>query len=122
VSALIASVVAIGRQVAAEYRSDSMQIRRMVKVSDGAGGSIPTPSIIGTVGCVLTAGATRPDERAEADRAGVTTPYVIRNIPHNTDIKASDEALIGGRTFRIVGVLKAESVNVAITAVAEERT
>jgi hypothetical protein len=29
--------------------------------------------------------------------------------------------VIGGRTFEILGVLRAEAVNVAVTAVAEER-
>lgn len=121
-SAVIAQAVAIGRQVAAQYRPDTYEVRRTRVVDDGEGGETPTTTTVESGGCVLTAGAIRPDERAIADAAGSTVPYTVRNLPHNTILTAEDELLINGRTFQVLGVLRAEATNVAVTAVCQERT
>lgn len=122
-SGVIATAVAIGRQVAAQYRVDAYQVvRGTTRVADDAGGWVETPAVVEAGTCVLTAGATRPDERAVADRAQSATPYVLRNLPWNTILAASDTVLVAGRTFEVLGVLRAEGVNVAVTAVLEERT
>lgn len=121
-SAVIAQAVAIGRQVAAQFRVDTYDVIRPARTPDDAGGWTETPGVVESGGCVLTAGATRPDERAIAERSQSASPYVIRNIRHDTILKASDTVKIAGRTFEILGVLRAEGANVAVTAVAEERT
>lgn len=121
-SAVISQAVAIGRQVAAQYRSDTYSVVRVVRTPDDAGGWTETPGVVESGQCVLTAGATRPEEKAIADQAQSVTPYVLRNLPDDTSLTADDTVTIGGRTFQILGVLRAESVRVAVTAVAEERT
>jgi hypothetical protein len=122
VSGAIEAAVAVGRRVAAGYRPDTCQVVRGQSLTpDGAGGYTETPNVVGTHGCVLTAGATRPSEAAEAERLGATVPYFVRNLPFDATILATDELVIGGRTFRVLGVLRAEAVNVAQTAVCEER-
>jgi hypothetical protein len=117
----IAPIVENARRLAADYRFDSYTVVRATSTSDSAGGASTTTSVVEAGTCVLTAGATRPDERAVADRAQSSAPYVIRNLPYNTVLRATDTVVIGGRTFEILGVLRAEAVNVAVTAVAEER-
>jgi hypothetical protein len=121
-SAVISQAVAIGRQVAAQYRPDVYEVRRTTTVDDGEGGETPTTITVESGGCVLTAGATRPAEIAIADQAGSTTPYVARNLPYNTVLTAEDELRINGRIFQVLGVLRAEATNVAVTAVCQERT
>lgn len=119
---VIASAVAIGRQVAAQYRPDTYAVLRTVETDDGEGGSTPDTATVEVGGCVLTAGAIRPDERAIADQAGSTTPYVARNLRHDTLLTARDVIRIGDRDFDVLGVLRPEAVNVAVTAICQERT
>lgn len=122
-SAVIAQAVAIGRQIAAQYRADTYTLLR---ASGGTGdssaaddGSVATEE---SGGCVLVAGNLRPAEQIIADQAGSTSPYAARNMPYNSDARATDVLVIGGRRFEILGVLRAEAVNVAVTAICEERT
>lgn len=117
----LAGIVANARLIAADYRFDSYQIVRGVNTPDDAGGWTTVEGVVESGTCILTAGATRPDERVVADRAQSAAPYVLRNLPHSTILTASDTVVVGGRTFQVLGVLKAEAVNVAVTAVCEER-
>lgn len=118
----LAPVIETARRLAGDYRFDTYQVVRGVRTPDDAGGWNEEPGVVESGGCVLTAGATRPDERAIAERAQSSTPYVLRNLPHNTILAASDTVIVAGRTFEILGVLRTEATNVAVTAVAEERT
>jgi hypothetical protein len=77
--------------------------------------------VVESGGCVLAAGVRMPEERALADQVRATTPYVLRNMPWNTSLIASDTVTVNGRTFEVIGVLRPEAVNVAVTAVCEER-
>lgn len=117
----LAAIVAQARAIAADYRCDAYTVMRPQYADDGAGGHDPTYGQVEAGLCLLTAGATRPDERVIADRAGSQAPYVLRNLPHDTALAASDRVVIGGRTFEVLGVLRAEAANVAVTAVCEER-
>lgn len=117
----LAPIIAQGRRIAADFRFDTYEVRRTTGVDDGEGGETPTTTTVESGGCVLTAGATRPEERAIADQAGSTTPYVVRNLPYNTALTAEDEVRINGRVFAVLGVLRSEAINVAVTAVLEER-
>jgi hypothetical protein len=122
-SGVIGQAVAIGRQVTAQYRPDTYQIvRGTVAIPDSAGGYTATPAVVESGGCVLTAGAIRPAEQAIADRAGATVTYTVRNMPHDTTLLASDTLTINGRTFEVLGVLRGEATDVAVTAVCQERT
>lgn len=122
-SGLIASVVAIGRDIAADYRPDAYQILRTVSTPDDGGGRTEVEAVVEAGGCVLTAGATRPEERAEAARVEATAPIVVRNMPHTTGLVASDTLLVNGtRRLEVLGILRAEAVNVAVTAICEERS
>lgn len=119
---VISQAVAIGRQVAAQYRPDSYQVvRGASRTPDGEGGWTETPTVVETGTALLTAGATRPQERAIADRTQSTVPYVLRNLPYLTGVQASDTVQVNGRVFEVLGVLRPEAVNVAVTAVIEER-
>lgn len=71
--------------------------------------------------CSLTAGATRPEERLIADRAGTRTPYVIE-LPHRTQATGQHAIRVNGRTFAIVGgALKDGSEGLTARLVCEER-
>lgn len=120
-SSVISQAVAIGRRVAADYRIDAYQVVRATRTPDNEGGWTEAPAVVESGTAVLTAGATRPDERALADKVQAVTPYVLRNMPYTTTITASDTVTVNGRTFEVIGVLRAEAVNVAVTAVLEER-
>jgi hypothetical protein len=117
----IAPIVENARRLAADYRFDTYAVVRTLSTSDSAGGGTDTPGVVESGGCVLTAGATRPDERAIADRAQSSSPYVLRNLPWNTILTARDTVVVSGRTFEVLGVLRTGAVNVAVTAVCEER-
>jgi hypothetical protein len=119
----LAGIVATGRTIAAQARegADTYQVIRPVRTPDDAGGWTEVPGVVEGGQCFLVAGATRPEEKAIADRAQSTTPYVLRDLPYNTTLTAADTVAIGGRTFQILGVLRNEAVNVAVTAIAEER-
>lgn len=119
-SGVIASAVAIGRQVAAQYRVDTYTIRRATSTPDGEGGGTDAESTEESGGCILTAGATRPEERAYADRITGSVPIIVRNMPWNTSLKASDVLEVNGRRLNVLGVLRAEGANAAVTAVCEE--
>jgi head-tail adaptor len=121
-SAVIQQAVAIGRQVAAQYRPDTYEVRRTVETDDGEGGSTPVTTTVESGGCVLTAGVIRPAEQAVASAAGATVAYTVRNLPYTTVLTAEDELRISGRTFQVLGVLRSEVTNVAVTAVCQERT
>jgi len=123
VSATIQQAVAIGRRVAAQYRPDTYDLLR---ASGGSGDSSATDDqsegVVESGTCILAAGNLRPVEQIIADQAGSTTPYAARNMRYDTIARATDVLSIGGRRFEILGVLRAEAVNVAVTAVCEERT
>lgn len=120
-SALIASVVALGRVEAAKYRADTYQILRLTTVPDDAGGWTETEGVVESGGCILTAGNTRPEERALAEKISAIAPIIVRNMPHMTTLIAADTLLINGtRRLNVLGVLRAEAVNVAVTAICEE--
>lgn len=121
-SAVIANAVAIGRQVAADYRPDTYEVRRTTGVDDGEGGEVPTTTTVESGGCVLTAGARQPTEQAIADAAGSTVPYIVRNIRYDTVLTAQDDLRINGRVFQVLGVLRNEAARVAVTAVCQERS
>lgn len=121
-SAVIANAVAIGRQVAAQYRADTYSIVRVTRTPDDEGGWTEVSGVVESGTAILTAGATRPDERALADKVQAATPFVLRNMPWNTTLAADDTVTVNGRTFQVLGVLRAEAVNVAVTAVLEERS
>ena len=118
----VAPIRDLGRRLAAEYRFDAYTVVRTVNADDGEGGGTPTEGVVEAGSCNLTAGATRPEERAVADQAQSTAPYVLRNLPWNTILAASDTVQVAGRTFEVLGVLRTEAANVAVTAVVEERT
>lgn len=119
---VIQQAVAIGRQVAAQYRPD---VYSLVRASGGTGDSSgtddQTEATVEGGACVLIAGALRPTEQTIAEQAGSTTPYAVRNMPYLTIARATDVLVINGRRFEILGVLRTEAVNVAVTAVCEER-
>ncbi len=120
-SALIASVVALGRGIAADYRPDTYQLLRPVLVADDAGGWTETEGVVESGGCILTAGNTRPEERAMAEKISAIAPIIVRNMPYTTTLTAADTLLINGtRRLNVLGVLRAEAVNVAVTAICEE--
>lgn len=122
---ILANAVAIGRRTLADpqigARADTYEVRRTTGVDDGEGGETPTTTTVENGGCLLTAGATRPEERAIADQAGSTTPYVVRNIRYDSILTAQDELRINGRVFQVLGVLRNEAARVAVTAVCQER-
>lgn len=122
-SAVIAQAVAIGRQVAAQYRPDTYAL---VRASGGTGDSSGTDdqaeATVEGGGCVLVAGNLRPTEQIIANQVGSTTPYAVRNMPYTTSARAADVLVINSRRFEILGVLRTEAVNVAVTAVCEERS
>jgi hypothetical protein len=119
----LAGIKAIGRGVVAQARegADAYQVIRPVRTNDDAGGWTEADSVVESGECFLIPGATRPEEKAIADRAQSTTPYVLRALPFNTILTADDTVRIAGREFSVLGVLRAEAANVAVTAVAEER-
>lgn len=117
----LAAIVEQARAIAAGYRFDAYTVLRPTTADDGAGGHEPTYGPVEAGACILTAGATRPDERVIAERSAATSPYVLRNLPHDTLLEASDRVEIGGRTFEVLGVLRTEAANVAVSAVCEER-
>lgn len=122
-SATITQAVAIGRQIAAQYRIDTYDlVRGTSRTPDGQGGYTETPNVVESGTCILAAGALQPREQAIADEAGATVAYVVRNMPYLSAVTASDQIAIAGRTFEVLGVPKAEGVRVAITAVCQERT
>jgi head-tail adaptor len=122
-SGVIGQAVAIGRQVAAQYRADPYDLTRGTsQVADGEGGYTTTPTVIESGTCILAAGALQPREQAIADQAGATVAYAVRNMPYTSGVQAGDDLMIGGRTFHVLGVPKVEVVRVTITAVCEERT
>lgn len=121
----LAGVVATGRQLAAQARAgaDTFAVLRTTDAAGGEGGASGTEATGDTGECLLTPGATRPEERVIADAAGSQAPYVVRALPWDIDLKASDVLLINGtRRMEVLGVLKAGAANVVVTAVCEERT
>jgi hypothetical protein len=118
----LAPIIETGRQIAADFRFDTYRVIRTTRTPDGEGGWASVTAIEEQGAAVLTAGATRPDERALADRVQSASPYVLRNLPHTTVLRADDTVEVNGRTFQVLGVLRTEAANVAVTAVLEERS
>lgn len=117
----LAAAVALGRAQAARYRPDRYAVVRATSTPDDAGGGTATEAVVEEGGCLLTAGATRPQERAIADRLGSQAPLVVRNLPWDSGVTAQDTLLINGtRRLNVVGVLRAGALTVALTAVCEE--
>lgn len=114
--------VAIGKRLVADAATDAYDILRAVSTDDGEGGSTAVESVAESGRCILTAGATRPEERAIADQQGSTVPYVVRALRWDSVITAQDVVRINGRRFEVLGVLRPESMRAAITAICEERS
>jgi len=122
VSGIIADAVAQGRVIAAGFRPDPYEVLRTVATPDGQGGSTEVESVVEAGGCLLTAGGTRPEEVAFAERAGAQAPFVARNMPHQSGVTARDVLRIAGRRFEVVGVLRTGATSVTVTAICEERS
>jgi len=91
-------------------------------VSDGAGGTTVGAETVAEMGtCGLTAGTTRPEERAVAERAGYQSPYTIE-LPYATIATPAHRLRVNGaRTFAIAGVLRDGNLGITATAVCQER-
>lgn len=120
-SSLITRAIAIGRTQATKYRPDTYEVIEYTNVADDAGGWVPSGAVVESGGCVLVAGNLRPDERVFADRAEAVIPYALRNMPYNSAIQPEHDVMVGGRTFKVLGVLRNEAANAAVTAICEER-
>lgn len=113
--------VAIGKQIVADAATDAYDLLRTTTVDDGEGGGTDTEAVAESGYCILTAGATRPEEKSLADQRGATVPYVLRLLPWDSTITAADVVRIAGRRFEVLGVLKPNTMRAALTAICEER-
>ena len=114
--------IEIGRGLLEGNTTDTYDLLRSVSTADGEGGSTAAEGVVESGGCFLVAGATRPEEAAVASRVQASSPYVVRAMPYNSGVTAQDIIAIGGRRFEVLGVLRAMSLNAAITAIVEERS
>lgn len=121
-SALAAADIAGFRALAEELAlPDAYTLLRATASSDGMGGqSVTTATVEGGMG-LLMPGATRPEERAIADRLGYQAPY-IAILPFATLATPSDRLTIAGRTLEIGGVFKGGEWGVLARLVCEERS
>lgn len=100
---------------------DTYALKQDTRTPDNEGGWTTVEATVESGACELTAGLSKPDERALAgDRITSTTPYVV-SLPYATVADASDRLVIGGRTFEIIGVLKDGFLGMEARAVCEER-
>lgn len=118
----LAPIIENARRTAGDYRFDSYTVVRVTRTPDDAGGWTEAEGVVEAGTCVLTAGATRPEEREIADRITASVPMIVRNMPHNSLVTPADTIVIAGRVLQVIGVLRTEAANVAVTAICEEQT
>lgn len=114
--------VEIGKRIVADAVTDAYQVVTFTNTPDDTGGWETVEGTGESGRCTLIAGATRPEERVVAERLQATTPYVIRNLPADSAVTEKDVIQVGQRRFEVLGVLRAESLRVSVTAICEERS
>lgn len=122
-SGFVRELVAALRPVAAEFRrgADTYEVLTVAPTGDGAGGWTVAEAVAESGECILVAGNLRPEERIFAERLGAVTPYVLRDLPWDTTLASDHIVRVAGRRFAVLGVLRNEAANAAVTAICEER-
>ena len=90
--------------------TDSATVKRVSRVSDGAGGITETWTQVGTYACrVAPAGMTR-QEALLAEKVRDTN--LIRIVmPHDADVTNDDRVMVNGQEYNVVGVMKPRTIN-----------
>lgn len=99
---------------------DSCQVQSVTFTPDGAGGGSESWSDVATVACRLSPTGRSPQERMIADKLQSLTSFTV-TLPALTAVSAANRLVIGGRTFRVEGVL-ARSDEIARRVVCTEVT
>lgn len=125
-SGFVRELVAELRPLAAEFRRgvDAYAVLTITPTGDETGGWDEAEAVRESGECILVAGNLRPEERVIAERQGTITAYALRDLPWDTTLTARDVVRVGGedgRRFEVIGVLRNEAANAAVTAICEER-
>lgn len=83
---------------------DTAQVIRITEVSDGAGGTTQTETVIATVSCSLQTQAVTGSIGRETQEGGrlVAATLWIAYLPFDTDCRPADLLLINGTRFEVV--------------------
>lgn len=90
------------QRLAEKKQTDTLLVKRPVKINDGAGGAtIAAPPTVATTTC-----RTEEPTAHELEAAGATLGVTMINVwcPVATDVRMIDLLVIGNRTFSVVGV------------------
>jgi SPP1 family predicted phage head-tail adaptor len=109
------------RRVQALTFDQTCTIVRSVEVSDGAGGTTNTPTVIATVACRVAPALLQRDEAIIAGQVQGQTPWRV-TVPANTDVTEADEIHVGSRIFEVAAVYAPESRETARVCICSERT
>jgi hypothetical protein len=96
---------------------------RDVEVDDGAGGQVVTTAAIASGWCRLTDPFAMTQARLQVASGLVTqtVPYQIA-LPWGSDVRAQDQFVVAGRTFRAVASAQAEADGFETYAICTEVT
>lgn len=99
--ALTAGELTLARTDAASLLTDSCAISRPTFTPNDSGGGSNNYTTVATVGCRIG-----PLTSAEVLRGGANTETtdVAVTLPANTDVRAADRLVTGGRTYEVTGI------------------
>lgn len=97
-----AALHAVADDLAEQFHADEYELLRKQRVADGRGGFHEAETVIESGWCALDAANTASAITVDGARIVATAPYTAE-LPGDSQVRASDRLLIGGRSFRPTG-------------------